>query len=73
MSDIKPIYEDLTQALRDAGCSKAATAQFLQMQERGDEAGQLTLLRTQRESLTDAIRSAQKKLDCLDYLLYQFH
>ena len=70
---MKPIYEDLTQALRDAGCSKAATAQFLQMQERGDEAGQLDLLRTQRAELMDAIRGAQKKLDCLDYLLYQFH
>ena len=60
------------QALHDAGCPPDDAAHFLEMQERGDDAGQLALLQTQRRRIVDTIRTAQSCLDCLDYLLYQF-
>ncbi|MDE7243532.1 MAG: hypothetical protein K2O18_06090 [Oscillospiraceae bacterium] len=57
--------------LKDAGCSADMTAQFLQLMEKGTLQDQMRLLRKHRITLMDDMHAAQKRVDCLDYLIYQ--
>lgn len=63
--------EALVQNLKDAGCEPEQVEQFLMLREAGDVNGQMKLLRTQRESLLDEVHVGQKRIDCLDYLVYR--
>ncbi len=64
--DTKQILENL----EDAGCDEALTEQFEALWAKGDQKGQLRLLTGYRCLLLDEIHAGQKKLDCLDYLIY---
>jgi len=66
MLDTKQIIENL----EDAGCSAALTEQFEALWAKGDQKGQMRLLSGYRRLLLDEIHAGQKKLDCLDYLIY---
>lgn len=69
----KPFIEpsvSLVQNLEDAGCSPDFVGKFLALRESGDVKGQLRLLRIHRESLLDEVHAEQKRIDCLDYLVY---
>lgn len=59
------------QNLQDAGCDDATVAEFLRLETQGCRTGQLCLLAQHRKSLLDAIHQNQRRLDCLDYLLFQ--
>ena len=50
------------QNLIDAGCSQAAAQQCVALAR---------LLSHHRAALLDAVHANQKRIDCLDYLLYQ--
>ena len=63
--------EALIQNLKDAGCKPEQVEQFLMLREAGDVNGQMKLLRTHRESLLDDVHMGQKRIDCLDYLVYR--
>lgn len=62
--------EDLIQNLKDAGCSEKVIADFLEdiAQERLPEG--LRLLQNHRRTLLDGIHREQKRIDCLDYLVF---
>ena len=62
----------VAQNLRDAGCTEEFVACFLSVLEQGTKEKQLCLLYEQRRLLLDGVHSAQARLDCLDYLIYQF-
>ena len=64
--DTKQIIENL----EDAGCDEALRQQFSALWFAGDQKGQLRLLTGYRRLLLDEIHESQKKLDCLDYLIY---
>lgn len=63
--------EDIRQNLIDAGCDAALTEQFLSLTGQGRENEALTLLARHRKNLLEYCHTAEKKIDCLDYLVYQ--
>lgn len=63
--------EAVIQNLKDAGCSEEKIAAFIKEvhAERMKEA--VRILETQRCSLLEELHASQKKIDCLDYLVFQ--
>lgn len=63
--------EAVVQNLKDAGCSEEKIAAFMKEfhGERMKEA--VRVLEIQRCSLLEELHASQKKIDCLDYLVYQ--
>lgn len=63
--------EAVMQNLKDAGCDQDFVTHFLRLVEEGTQREQLHALAVQRERLLTSLRSEQKRIDCLDYLIYQ--
>jgi hypothetical protein len=63
--------EDIIQNLRDAGCNEKDISSFLECIKCGREPESFRLLKKQRSRLLDTVHEEQKKIDCLDYLVYQ--
>jgi len=61
----------LRETLSDAGCSPELIRQFMALTEQGQEEAGLALLARHRKHLLDCCHAEQKKIDCLDYLVYQ--
>ena len=57
--------------LKAAGCSAKMIAQFLQLGDIGAREAQLRLLAVQRRQLLALLHSEQRRIDCLDYLVFQ--
>ena len=57
--------------LEDAGCDNELVEQFFRLGEAGNVDSQFRLLSKHRSVLLDIIHDNQKKLDCLDYLIYK--
>ena len=69
---VDPLQQDvLVQTLADAGCEESLVQQFLQLWQAGHLHQSICLLCQYRAGLLGQIHQDQKKLDCLDYLLYQ--
>ncbi len=66
-----PYQYSLERNLEDAGCSDEIVQQFMEFQDKGEEEKQLLLLSDYRKSLLDQIHREEKKIDCLDYLVYR--
>lgn len=56
--------------LRDAGCTLPMVDKFLRLHEEGNSEGQLRLLRAHRAALLKKVHDNQKRIDCLDYLIF---
>ncbi len=54
--------------LRDAGCDEALIAE---LEALPSSCARLCRLKAYRRELLDTVHSEQKKLECLDYLIYQ--
>ena len=63
--------EDIIQNLRDAGCTLEDITGFMRCMETGEAKKGMKLLDRQRRELLNGIHDRQRKLDCLDYLIYQ--
>lgn len=61
----------IIQNLKDAGCSADTIADFMEDIEGGKMAEGLKLLAVHRRSLLDHLHEEQKRIDCLDYLVWQ--
>jgi hypothetical protein len=61
----------LIQNLEDAGCTSDVIEIFMQSYEQNITTEQLRILTKQRGLLLENVRSGQRKLDCLDHLLYR--
>ena len=59
----------ITQNLKDAGCGPEMITEFFAKSGKKEE--QLKLLEKQRTELLDRIHKEEKRIDCLDYLVYQ--
>ena len=59
------------QNLRDAGCDMQMTEDCMSLVKGGDLKGILPILQQYRKVLLMTVRSGQKKIDCLDYLIYK--
>ena len=62
--------EQVYECLADAGCDKELIKQFEVCQRSGRQKEQLRLLGDYRRLLLERIHAEQKKLDCLDFLLW---
>lgn len=56
--------------LKDAGFDSLAIEKFLQLQNEGKIKEQLHLLSCQRTSLLQKVHENQKRIDCLDFLIF---
>lgn len=59
------------QNLEDAGCDKQTKEKCMALFQSGNLRGILPLLSNYRKDLLSTVRSGQKKIDCLDYLIYK--
>ncbi|HIQ98102.1 MAG TPA: hypothetical protein IAB23_00210 [Candidatus Scybalocola faecavium] len=63
--------EALIQNLKDAGCGCKCVEKFLSLGEEGKTGEQMKLLASHRRQLLDRVHAEEKRIDCLDYLVYQ--
>lgn len=59
--------------LADAGCDKEQIEQFMDFLKSGRKEAGLSLLTKHRRFLLDCYHADQKKIDCLDYLIYKMN
>lgn len=59
------------QNLKDAGCDKKTVERFMELGYNGKIREQLDLLAKHRRQLLDRVHKEEKRIDCLDYLVYQ--
>jgi len=57
--------------LVDAGCNSELISQFMNFLECGEKELGLSLLAKHRRFLLECYHADQKKIDCLDYLIYR--
>lgn len=60
----------IRQNLIDAGCGQEFIAEFMEEYMQGKTAEELKLLAAHRRTLLDELHREQKRIDCLDYLVY---
>lgn len=61
----------IIQNLKDSGCNLEMIQEFTAKLRKGNKAEGIHLLEIHRRFLLDSLHTEQKKIDCLDYLLYQ--
>lgn len=63
--------ESIIQNLEDAGCGTEMIRDFLEWFDQGQQEKQLELLERQREYLLGRVHREERRIFCLDYLIYQ--
>lgn len=63
--------EDMIQNLKDAGCPRDFIMDFMAKFTKGKKHEELRLLAAHRRNLLDTLHQAEKRIDCLDYLVYR--
>lgn len=63
--------EFIIQNLKDAGCDSETIENFMADLQKGKETNGLKRLAAHRKNLLDSLHREQKRIDCLDYLVYQ--
>lgn len=58
--------DNISENLKDAGCDSLLIEEFFRL----DMKGQLNLLSKHKSKLLQNLREAQKRIDCLDYLVF---
>lgn len=61
----------LLENLEDAGCDAQFAERFLALEQSGRHQEQLRLLSGHRRKLLDRLHQEERRIDCLDYLVYQ--
>ncbi|MDE7230683.1 MAG: hypothetical protein K2N56_09405 [Oscillospiraceae bacterium] len=61
----------IVQNLIDAGCGQEFIAEFMEDLRNDNISKDLKLLQAHRRSLLDDLHKEQKRIDCLDYLVYR--
>jgi hypothetical protein len=63
--------EAVIQNLKDAGCETEMIQDFLGWFDKGQQEKQLELLEHQRKYLLGRVHTDERRISCLDYLVYQ--
>jgi len=63
--------DSIIQNLKASGCEDMFIERFLKMLEESDTKPQLDMLQKHREFLLKTYHDDCKKIDCLDFLIYQ--
>ncbi len=61
----------IVQNLIDAGCKEDFIAEFMETLRKNNTSKNLKLLAAHRRLLLDNLHKEQKRIDCLDYLVYK--
>lgn len=61
----------IVQNLIDAGCGQELIAEFMEGFRKENISKNIKLLAAHRRSLLDNLHKEQKRIDCLDYLVYK--
>lgn len=61
--------QTITENLKDAGCDQEMITEFFDKSGKKDE--QLRILKRHRQILLDRVHREEKRIDSLDYLVYQ--
>ena len=61
----------LLENLEDAGCGPEVAERFLALEQSGQHREQLKLLSDHRRHLLDRLHREERRIDCLDFLVYQ--
>lgn len=61
----------LYQTLKDAGCDTQTIKACISLAESGQQASLLEILAQKKIALLDTVHKNQKRIDCLDFLVYQ--
>ena len=61
----------LLENLEDAGCDSKFAELFMALEQSGQYREQLRLLSDHRRELLDCLHRDERRIDCLDYLVYQ--
>lgn len=59
------------QNLLDAGCRDELASQLCDLLAQGNQKEAMKLIARHRKQVLDCCHAEQKKIDCLDYLVYQ--
>ncbi len=65
------VEESVKENLIDAGCTEELISEYESCADCGDEKKCMKLLEKHRRALLDEVHTGQKKIDCLDYLIYK--
>lgn len=65
--------DSVIQNLKDAGCDSETVAQFMELGMEGNRQNQLKLLEQHRKRLLEKVHKNEKRIDCLDYLVFQMN
>lgn len=71
MTELNDTYGRIYENLIDAGCDEQTTEKCMSIVKSGRYLEMLPILSQHRKILLDMVHSGQKKIDCLDYLVYQ--
>ena len=66
-----PYAYTVVQNLKDAGCTDEMVEKFMALQDSEGEEQQLRLLSVHRKHLLEKLHRYERRIDCLDYLIYQ--
>lgn len=66
-----PSEESIIQNLKDAGCGSDIIEDFMEDMREDRTSNGIQILREHRRFLLDSLHENQKKIDNLDYLIYQ--
>lgn len=61
--------QTITENLKDAGCDQEMITEFFDKSGKKDE--QLRILKRHRQQFLDRVHREEKRIDSLDYLVYQ--
>lgn len=65
--------EQVVQNLKDAGCSRGTIEEFIRCYDRKQKEEQILLLQRHRDQLLRQVHREEKRISCLDYLIYQIN
>ncbi|MCD7908931.1 MAG: hypothetical protein LUH04_14865 [Clostridium sp.] len=73
MANYMESHDSVIQNLEDAGCDQETVAQFIELGMAGNWQNQLKLLEQHRKRLLEKVHKNEKRIDCLDYLVFQMN
>ena len=71
MAEASDTFSIAYQNLKDAGCDEQTIEKCMELIKRKNYRGLLPIISDYRKSLLNTVRLGQKKIDCLDYLIYK--
>ncbi|NLO83943.1 MAG: hypothetical protein GX096_00720 [Clostridiales bacterium] len=76
MSNQNQPDKHVLQNLTDAGCDELAVQRYCHFEccaenQQSDRKAQIKILREHRKCLLESLRTVQRELECLDYLIYK--